>query len=226
MVHRYPLPSPSCAGALLLALLALVLAGCASLPGPGSGGAGADRRASGGIRVIESDDQLQALRREAAGRGSAVDGGALGYFLDVQTARLQALARAGVSVQRRDDHILMIMAEAESFATDSDALQPAVEALLDDLAEILLEYRDSLVFIGGHSDSRGDPAYNLDLSTRRALAVGSYLAAAGIARDRLVAAGFGDQRPIAGNDSEQGRSRNRRVEIQLWPVTVGQATTH
>lgn len=217
---RYLQPAVPRAGVLLLSLLAL--AGCSSLPGPG--GAGAGRHASGGIQVIESDEQLQLLRDRAAGRGSAVPAEAVGYFLDVQTARLQALARAGVTVERRDGHLLMIMSEAESFATDSDALQPTVQGLLDDLAEILREYRGSLVFIGGHSDSRGDPAYNLDLSTRRALAVGAYLAAAGIARDRLVAAGFGDERPIASNDSEQGRSRNRRVEIQLWPITASPET--
>ncbi|EED36030.1 OmpA family protein [Luminiphilus syltensis NOR5-1B] len=173
-----------------------------------------------GIRVIESDSELTAVRRKTAAKHSPVDTDSIGYYLDVQTARLQALAREGVSVERRDDHLLIVMPGTASFASDSALLKSNMLGLLDDLSTVLQEFNKSLIFIGGHSDSLGDSGYNLYLSRQRALAVGTHLSKVGIDSWRLVVRGFGDAKPIATNDTESGRAGNRRIELTVWPLVA------
>ena len=67
----------------------------------------------------------------------------------------------------------------------------------------------------GHTDNKGGAAYNRELSQRRAQAVVKYLSDKGIAVDRLEAKGFGPDRPVAANDTPQGRAQNRRVEFKV-----------
>jgi outer membrane protein OmpA-like peptidoglycan-associated protein len=76
------------------------------------------------------------------------------------------------------------------------------------------------VHVTGHTDSTGGHPYNMDLSQRRADSVSSYLGAQGVQAVRLQARGFGPDRPIAGNDTVEGRQENRRVEITLEPLTA------
>ena len=70
--------------------------------------------------------------------------------------------------------------------------------------------------ISGHTDNQGDPDDNRELSEARALAVVEWLVDAGIAPERLTAAGFGDTRPIAPNETADGRAQNRRIEFRLY----------
>jgi outer membrane protein OmpA-like peptidoglycan-associated protein len=69
--------------------------------------------------------------------------------------------------------------------------------------------------VHAHTDSRGSETYNLGLSQRRAKSVEEYLIAAGISRARLASEGFGEMQPIGSNETVEGRSRNRRVEL-IW----------
>jgi outer membrane protein OmpA-like peptidoglycan-associated protein len=78
----------------------------------------------------------------------------------------------------------------------------------------------SMIRVEGHTDDRGAEKANLDLSQRRAQAVVAYLVRKGVAAARLEAAGFGEARPIAPNDTAENRGRNRRVEF----VIVGSAS--
>ncbi len=72
----------------------------------------------------------------------------------------------------------------------------------------------------GHTDSTGGYQYNMSLSQRRADSVASYLQAQGVQSVRLQARGFGPDRPVASNDTPDGRAQNRRVEITLEPLTA------
>jgi outer membrane protein OmpA-like peptidoglycan-associated protein len=83
-----------------------------------------------------------------------------------------------------------------------------------------------LVRVEGHTDSRASDEYNLDLSQRRASAVMRYLQRAGVENGRLTARGFGESMPIATNDTEDGMSLNRRVELVIVEQTrcTGQAS--
>ena len=71
----------------------------------------------------------------------------------------------------------------------------------------------------GHTDSTGSDAYNQDLSERRARSVANYLAMRGVSSARIRSQGFGEQYPVASNDTEEGRALNRRVEIKITPIT-------
>jgi len=175
--------------------------------------------ASSAIPIVESQQELDAftLMRRSGVAGIPAD--TAGYFLDVQTARLQDLARAGVSITRAPDHIEIIMSGEESFESGSFALKPEMRTLLTELSGVLQEYAQSVILLEGHSDSRGDPAKNVRLSKARALAVAEHLVATGVAARRIAAWGRGAAQPIASNDTEAGRARNRRIEIEVWPAT-------
>jgi OOP family OmpA-OmpF porin len=101
------------------------------------------------------------------------------------------------------------------FALDSDALAPSASEALDRIAAAIVRRPGSTAQIDGHTDDLGDDAYNLSLSGRRAAAVADYLAQKGVDRARLTVRGYGESRPIAPNDGEESRRRNRRVEIVI-----------
>lgn len=100
------------------------------------------------------------------------------------------------------------------FDTDKAEIKPESASTLAEMAKFLGEAPDMAVVIVGHTDNQGTMQYNLDLSHRRAQAVADALVANyGIARDRLTAAGAGFLAPVAPNDSEADRAKNRRVEM-------------
>ncbi len=99
------------------------------------------------------------------------------------------------------------------FESASARLTGRGKALLDELAVIIQEDRDTHIEVQGHTDGRGAAERNLRLSEARAAATVEYLVEKGIAAKRLSARGYGQNRPIADNDSEQGRRQNRRIEF-------------
>ncbi len=102
------------------------------------------------------------------------------------------------------------------FHVDSATLEEESEGVLDALAMFLNENPDlNLVEVQGHSDERGSPEYNLELSRRRAETVVTYLGKRGIAPDRLRSKAFGSARPIAKGTNETAWGRNRRVEFVI-----------
>jgi OmpA-OmpF porin, OOP family len=101
------------------------------------------------------------------------------------------------------------------FETDSAALKPSSRAQLKNIAEIMKCYPTLEIKIAGHTDSKADDAYNLKLSQERADSAKTELVALGVAPSRLAAEGFGEQFPIASNDTEEGRQRNRRTDVVI-----------
>ncbi len=85
--------------------------------------------------------------------------------------------------------------------------------ILDEAVKGLKVWGDVNVEVAGYTDSVGTDEYNMDLSQRRAEAVRAYLIGKGVAADRLIAKGYGESQPVADNDSEEGRFKNRRVEL-------------
>lgn len=86
---------------------------------------------------------------------------------------------------------------------------------LDSLVQLLEAHKTLMADISGHTDNTGNDSYNLKLSHDRAAAVATYLIGNNISRDRISFKGLGSARPIADNKTEQGRRKNRRVEILL-----------
>ena len=101
----------------------------------------------------------------------------------------------------------------------SAALQPGFRSTLDQIAQSLSQYPNSLIDVYGHTDSTGSDQYNQTLSERRAQSVASYLTTRGVQSARLATRGFGESQPVASNTTEDGRAQNRRVEIRIVPVT-------
>lgn len=100
-----------------------------------------------------------------------------------------------------------------NFDSDSDRIKDESKPTLDKIVAILKAKPGWKITIEGHTDSTSTPQHNQDLSERRAKAVSNYLQAVGIQPSRLETIGFGDSKPVASNDSELGRSQNRRVEL-------------
>jgi OmpA-OmpF porin, OOP family len=101
------------------------------------------------------------------------------------------------------------------FAFNSDRIEADERGTLNEAVDILRRYPELRVEVAGHTDAVGAPAYNQALSERRARAVMEYLAAAGIARERMTVRGYGPTEPVADNSTEQGRAQNRRVELRV-----------
>jgi len=100
------------------------------------------------------------------------------------------------------------------FATDSDRIRSESAPVLEEIAAMLEEHSGLRLGIEGHTDGEGDAAYNMELSERRAAAVKQYLVERhGIDTDRLETAGYGESRPVADNDTPEGKQQNRRVEL-------------
>jgi outer membrane protein OmpA-like peptidoglycan-associated protein len=102
-----------------------------------------------------------------------------------------------------------------NFKTASAELLPASNAALDFIVGFLKQYPDLRYEIQGHTDSRGEDDYNLLLSAARAATVRAYLLNKGIPDGNLIAIGYGESRPIADNNTAQGRAKNRRVEFKF-----------
>lgn len=101
------------------------------------------------------------------------------------------------------------------YDTNSAQLRPESYPPLNELLLLLIDNPNITIEIGSHTDSKGDADYNQDLSLKRAESVVDYLAAAGIARDRLLSKGYGEANPVSDNSSEDGRQLNRRTEFKI-----------
>ncbi len=155
-----------------------------------------------------------------AGIGGAA-GGYVGYRMDEQIRELEeATAGSGVDVtQTPDGDGILVNLPEITFAVNSTAISPGMRDTLDEVAQSMINYPNSLIDVMGHTDSTGSDAYNLDLSKRRAESVANFLSSRGVSRARIETIGYGEQYPIADNTSEMGRAQNRRVEIRITPIT-------
>lgn len=103
-----------------------------------------------------------------------------------------------------------------TFSTGSANLDMSKsEEQLSNIAEIMKCYPDTKVKLGGYTDNTGDADANMALSQNRANSVMAALIAKGVNQDRLVAEGYGDQHPVASNDTPEGRAKNRRIALRL-----------
>jgi outer membrane protein OmpA-like peptidoglycan-associated protein len=106
------------------------------------------------------------------------------------------------------------------FKMGSFELLPISYSSLDDVVKILSENSELLIDIEGHSDSVGSSRVNKQLSAKRASAIFEYFVSKGIQPDRIMTIGYGSERPISENATEEGRAKNRRVELKLRPKQI------
>ena len=111
----------------------------------------------------------------------------------------------------------IIIYQKPTFGFDSAELSPEAQTVLDEQAVVMEKDPKLQLIITGYTDSIGPEEYNQGLSERRANAAKEYLVSKGVAADRLKAMGYGETRPIASNDTKEGRAQNRRIElIPIW----------
>ena len=99
------------------------------------------------------------------------------------------------------------------FDTGKATIQPGSASVLGEIVKLLQQNPDLKLRVEGHTDNQGNAAANQTLSDKRALAVVTWLTGKGISASRLAAKGFGATKPVADNGSEDGRAKNRRVEL-------------
>ena len=146
--------------------------------------------------IIAKTSELQGIALGLAARDDKID------------ARL---ARLGAKVTETE--VVIQLPGAILFDFDSAAIRADAERALNDVAEVIRAYPQRPVRIEGHTDSIAPDDYNQKLSERRAASVAEWLSAHGVERPRVSTAGFGETRPVAGNETSAGRQKNRRVEV-------------
>ena len=208
----------------------LVVAGCATYTGQTTAPDDPNRTQRGALigaaigaaaGLLSGDDATERRQRAMVGAGvGGLAGAGVGAYQDRQERALRdQMAGTGVDVIRQGDNITLNMPGAITFSTDSYTIAPQFYPVLDNVANTLREYNQTIVEVAGHTDSDGTDAYNQGLSQRRAIAVSSYLKTrASLMPDRFIEVGAGETRPIASNATPQGKAQNRRVEITLVPV--------
>jgi outer membrane protein OmpA-like peptidoglycan-associated protein len=172
--------------------------------------------------LITGDSSMERKKRALVGAGlGALAGAAVGNYMDRQEAKLRAeLERTGVSVTRIGNNITLNMPGNITFATNSADLNAGFFQVLNSVGLVLKEFDKTVIEVAGHTDSTGTTEYNQQLSERRADAVASYLETREIRADRVITVGMGETRPVASNDTPEGRQLNRRVELTLVPLTL------
>ena len=208
----------------LIGLTALMFAASCTTMDQVTGERTANRTANGAILGALGGAALGTLaggndRRNAligAGVG-ALAGAAIGHYMDEQYQNLrQRLAGTGVGVTRVNESQIELNFPADlTFDFNRDSVKSAFVPTLANVASVLSQYPQTTIDVYGFADSVGTDSYNQDLSERRAMNVASVLTQNGVIRQRIAATGFGESRPIASNATDEGRARNRRVEIVI-----------
>jgi len=200
--------------ALAVLLVVSGMAGCSSW----------SKEKKGAIIGAASGGALGAVIGNATGstaRGAiigAVVGGAagtiIGHRMDKQAQELQQNI-PGAIVRRVGEGIEVTFASGLLFDFDSDRIRGEARRNLDELARSLDKYPDTDLLIVGHTDGMGTDQYNMGLSERRADSAARYIESQGV-RTGIRTVGRGKREPVASNESDYGRQKNRRVEVAIY----------
>ncbi len=142
----------------------------------------------------------------------------IGNKMDKQAQKIEEEI-PGAKVERIDDAIVVTFDENSGvyFDTNKYNINSDSSTLLDKLGSILVEYPDTNVVVVGHTDSTGSDIYNMTLSQNRANAVTNFFMQKGLGADRFTTKWFGEEQPIADNNTIEGRAKNRRVNLAIVP---------
>ncbi len=166
----------------------------------------------------------QAIGRDTKGTligaalGAAIGGIAgnrIGAYMDQQEQALRNAVAASdaTSIQRSQDVLTATFKSDYLFDFDSSTLKPGAYAEIDRVANVLVQYPETMIRVEGHTDSKGSEAYNQRLSERRAEAVKNALVQRGVNPARIQTIGYGESQPISSVDA-----LNRRVAVVIIPV--------
>ncbi|OQW69766.1 MAG: flagellar motor protein MotB [Proteobacteria bacterium ST_bin11] len=173
------------------------------------------------VRLDARTAEADAAKRQAAATQLTVDRQATELVMaGVNSERDEALiAQQNILINelnaKKTARGLVITLADVLFRTDKAQLQAGGLRNVDKLSDFLKQYPDYKVMVEGYTDSRGSDEHNQELSDRRAYSVRTALVDAGVNTDRVRTRGYGEEYPVAGNDTSASRQLNRRVEIIL-----------
>jgi outer membrane protein OmpA-like peptidoglycan-associated protein len=175
--------------------------------GAGVGGA------IGGVIGNQSDNTAVGAIIGATVGGAA--GALIGREMDKQAEELKRDLK-GAEVERVGEGIKITFDSGLMFDLDSYLLKAETRDNLTELSKTLQKYDDTNILIEGHTDNTGTDKYNMNLSQKRASNVASYLKDQGVKSGRISTEGYGEDQPLASNESAEGRQNNRRVEVAIY----------
>ena len=203
----------------LVVATALSVGGCATMDqtqhdtAKGAGIGAAAGAVLGGVLGGSREDAAKGAAIGAV--GGAIAGNVWSKKMQRQKEQMEtATAGTGVTVSQTADNRLMLNIPSDiSFDTNRYDIKPDFRAVLEQFARSLQENAGTRITIIGHTDSTGSDAINNPLSVNRAASTRDYLTARGVSGTRISIDGRGSREPVAGNETSEGRARNRRVEI-------------
>lgn len=195
--------------------LSFAIVGCSAVQNSNKTQRGAVAGAAGGAIIggLIGGNLKGALIGAAIGGAS---GAVIGNVMDKQAQKIET-AVPGAEVERIGEGILINFDENSgvTFATNKADLTQTSKQNLDKVITVFLEFPDTNILVQGHTDSTGSEAYNMELSKKRANSVMDYLKMKGVVSNRLTMEGLGQSMPRFDNNTVEGRSKNRRVEIAV-----------
>jgi outer membrane protein OmpA-like peptidoglycan-associated protein len=209
---------PGLSGRVALSLiLGLAAASCSTRQKTGAAVGGVGGAVVGAGAGAAAGGNKGAVIGAAVGAAAGATTGALvGRYMDNQEKELRRDVESA-RVVRAGDKLVVEFNSAILFDTGQATLRPVVKKDLDEFAEVLKRYAETDIIIEGHTDSTGPRELNEKLSLQRSEVVVEYLTARGVNRARLTPRGFAYDRPVASNATDDGRQRNRRVEVHIAP---------
>lgn len=178
----------------------------------GAGGAAAGGAVGAAIGKATGNTAAGAIFGAAVG---GVAGATIGAYMDKQAAEIERDLE-NAEVERVGEGIKITFDSGILFDINSAELRPAAKENIQKLSETLNKYEDTNILIEGHTDITGPEDYNQKLSEQRAQAVADYAKNVGVDGGRISTVGYGEDQPVAENDTEIGRKENRRVEVAIF----------
>jgi len=214
-----------CKTTCLAVLVSIICVSCA--PPQTKTGKGAAYGAAGGavagaiIGQAAGRDTQSTLAGAAIGAAAGgLAGAGVGKMMDDQERDMRdALAASEAAAVRREGDLLAISLKGDvTFDHDSATVRPGLYSEIDRIANVLINYPQTVIRVEGHTDSTGSESYNMNLSQRRADAVKNLIVQRGLSTARIETMAYGETMPVADNSTETGRAMNRRVEIKVAPT--------
>lgn len=198
---------------------------CASKTGTGALiGTGAGAGVGAGVGALIGGGKGAAIGAGVGAVAGGITGAAIGAKMDRQQKELEEKMKSAKIERAADNQINVRFDAGILFDTGSSQLKPDAQAELQKFAEVLNQYPENQLTIEGHTDSTGSKSLNQTLSEKRAGSVKNQLQSARVDGARMATFGYADTRPIASNDTVEGRAQNRRVEIKIvQPATQANA---
>jgi outer membrane protein OmpA-like peptidoglycan-associated protein len=199
---------------ILIVSANLVIAGCSSWSKTAKGaviGTAAGGAVGAAVGQAAGNPALGAIIGAAVG---GTTGTIIGHHMDKQAEELKE-AVPDATVERVGEGITIEFSSAVLFAVNKSDLSTEARGNLDKLVTVLNTYPDTNIEVQGHTDDTGTEAYNQTLSEKRAASVSDYLTEKGINTARVTTKGYGELAPKYDNTTDEGRTRNRRVEFLI-----------